>query len=178
MSSFLRQKHDYTLKRTAYYIVSLALLSFSAWQCRLHSATRKTMRYVPNTIDDWLEAASARSTDAHNLYDKRSFVAALYLSGYVVECRLKALIIINGNKPPTWGPKGHELRGLVEKAGFRLSDIGPDRRQFLEHWSTDLRYQASLPSGMDHASFFEAAKGLSGWLAKRIKRPQRRRRRI
>ncbi|MBW2617944.1 MAG: HEPN domain-containing protein [Deltaproteobacteria bacterium] len=136
------------------------------------------MRYIPKTIDYWLAAASARATDALNLYEKRRFVAAIYLSGYVVECRLKALLIINGNKPPTRGPKGHDLRGLVEGAGFRLSDIRPpDRRQFLEHWSTDLRYQACLPSGMDHASLFEAAKGLSGWLANRVKRPHRRRRR-
>ena len=51
----------------------------------------------PRTPEEWIKrfltAARERLTTSKLLHEKRRFVDQMYLTGYVVECALKALIL-------------------------------------------------------------------------------------
>lgn len=124
---------------------------------------------MPDTWKDWLEVGTERASDARSLKDQERSVAAVYMAGYAVECKLKALIRCMNRKPPTSGPRGHDLRGLWEAAGFRVNDIGGYKRLFLQNWNTDLRYQNNLPNGTDCDSLYKGAQELAGFIQKKIR---------
>ena len=62
--------------------------------------------------DDHPEAAGKHLQDALTLKDHRRFDGAAYLSGYVVECSLKTLIILQTKKPIS----SHKLEDLSKRA--------------------------------------------------------------
>src|SRR5260370_167884 len=104
---------------------------------------------------DFAMAAQERAADADRLWAAQRHCGALYMAGYAVECRLKTLLQRGGRKFPTSGSEGHNLRGLWEAAGLALRDQSGRKKQFLEFWSTNLRYQPRLPEGTDHLGLYE-----------------------
>ena len=124
---------------------------------------------MANTVYDFLEVAQERSIDASTLKREGRFLAAIYLAGYAVECKLKALLQSRGKRFPTSGQQGHHLRGLWEAAGLKLDDLHGARRLFIDFWTTSLRYEQSLPDGTDFESLYQGSVELVGYLQKRIR---------
>ncbi|HUW40188.1 MAG TPA: hypothetical protein VMV90_04210 [Rectinemataceae bacterium] len=67
--------------------------------------------------DDHPEAALKHLIDSQTLLDGQRPDGAAYLSGYVVECALKSILlleaVITGGTGPSWsGGKGHDLSSL------------------------------------------------------------------
>jgi hypothetical protein len=124
---------------------------------------------MPNTTQEWLDVAHERAIDATKLKEQQRRLAAMYMVGYFVECRLKACL---KHSRKTWsaGREGHNLRGLLEKCGLKLHDLGGHRRRFAELWSTDLRYENSLINEPEFDGLFEGALQLAGYIEKRISR--------
>jgi hypothetical protein len=113
------------------------------------------------------DAARARAREAHHLASRGYMSGALYLAGYVVECKLKILLSKMGKPYPTAGRAGHDLKALWDAAGLRHEDRGGFRRAFIEYWSTDLRYSAVVSSIHAPEDLFRAAQNLAGYVTKR-----------
>lgn len=92
---------------------------------------------------------------------------ALYLAGYVVECKLKLLLSKMGKPYPNAGKPGHDLKTLWDTAGLRRDDQGGFRRAFLEYWSTDLRYSGLVSSEHAPEDLLRGAQELAGYVTKR-----------
>jgi HEPN domain-containing protein len=95
------------------------------------------------------DAARERAREANHLAKGGYMSGALYLAGYVVECRLKALLQKMGKSFPAAGPSGHNLIGLWDAAGLRHQDLTGFCRAFIDYWNTSLRYSATVSS--EHA---------------------------
>jgi hypothetical protein len=93
---------------------------------------------------------------------------ALYLAGYVVECKLKILLGKLGKRYPTSGRAGHDLVALWEAAGLRYEDMGGFRRAFIDYWSTDLRYSAHISSPHSPEDLLKGAQQLAAYVTKQI----------
>jgi hypothetical protein len=115
------------------------------------------------------EVARARATEARALQDRGLLCGAVYMSGYVVECRLKALLRKQGKSFPTSGSAGHNLHALWEAAGLRIDDLRGHKREFIDVWNTRMRYWADLPPGMDGISLLAGARELASMVAVRIR---------
>ncbi len=123
---------------------------------------------MPSERDSgYLAAANERSTDAQRLFGAGRHCGAIYMAGYAVECRLKALLEGLGRNFPRAGASGHDLCRLWEAAGFRLRDLKGYRRDFVTTWSTDLRYRSDLPKGADADVLYQGAIELCGYLQTR-----------
>ncbi len=75
------------------------------------------------TVAEWEQVAKDRYQDAQSLDTQGRHVAAVYMAGYAIECYLKAYIRHRGGKVPTSGREGHNLGGLWQASGFRLTDL-------------------------------------------------------
>ncbi len=133
---------------------------------------------TPTTASDWVVVANERAADAVAIEKTRSnSIGYIYLAGYAIECSLKALLQRQGKPFPKHGQEGHNLRGLWEAAGFRLSDLSDAngaKTFFIEHWETALRYELTCDSSLKMAELVAGAKHLSGWIQSRIRRTPRR----
>lgn len=103
-------------------------------------------------------------------------LAAVYLAGYVVECRLKVLLNRQGKRYPQSGRQGHDLLGLWEHAGLRGQDLSGHRGEFLRLWSTALRYESELPNNVDVENLLTGGRELASMVTVRIRNTQPRRR--
>ena len=128
-------------------------------------------------MEDYLGASNERGKDAAQLRDARRQLAAVYMAGYVVECKLKALLVARNLKFRMAGSGGHNLHALWEAAGLRRLDLSGNRRAFLDVWGTHLRYQTELPSPPepDFESLYAGAIELAGWIQSRMRNSGRRR---
>jgi HEPN domain len=131
----------------------------------------------PSTYQEWLGVANERAADAlAMLKDRRDSAGPVYMEGYVIECSLKALLQRRGIAFPKAGREGHNLRGLWNTAGLRLTDIGDttgEKAFFIANWSTDLRYEVQLEIGFTAEELVRAAAKLAGWLRTLVLRQQR-----
>jgi hypothetical protein len=66
------------------------------------------------------DVARARARESALLRQHGHSCAAVYLAGYVVECRLKTLLDRQGKKFSRSGTVGHDLVGLWDAAGLRF----------------------------------------------------------
>jgi hypothetical protein len=125
------------------------------------------------------DAARARAREAHHLAAGGHMAGALYLAGYVVECKLKTLLQKMGKPFPAAGPAGHDLIGLWEAAGLRHQDMKGFRRAFLDYWNTSLRYSAVVTSEHDPEDLLRGAYELAAYVNRRtasirsIRRPRK-----
>lgn len=135
---------------------------------------------TPNTWEDWRDVANERMTDARSMLpDRSASVGPVYLSGYAIECSLKALLQQRGTGFPTHGSEGHHLRGLWANAGFTLKDIPRDdgfSTYYVEHWSTELRYAATGHFPGTGEEMLAGAASLVGLIQTRLARERSRRR--
>jgi hypothetical protein len=121
-------------------------------------------------VSDFGDVASERGQDATVLRREGRRLAAVYMVGYVVECRLKDYLRRRRISFPAAGRGGHHLRGLWEAAGFRVSDLSGAKRLFIDQWSTSLRYECLLPAGIDSNSLYQGAVELVGYIQVRTRR--------
>lgn len=92
--------------------------------------------------------------------------AAIYLTGYAVECIMKALLIIStptGERADTLttfrGAIAHNIDWLRERLVQRIGRLPVAENRYLSlvsSWSTDLRYEPG-PGDVDDAKMFLAA---------------------
>jgi hypothetical protein len=132
----------------------------------------------PKTFQDCIDTAKERAGDADAMLPTRNnSVGSVYMAGYAVECMLKAYLKKMNRSFSTRGKSGHNLQGLWRSAGFRLSDL-TDRSGakafFLQDWDTALRYQSGVDE-LTHSTdeLVTAAKQLTGWISKQIRRNRR-----
>lgn len=117
--------------------------------------------------DDYPEAARRHLVDAETLLKDGRAAGAAYLSGYVVECSLKSLLVLEGTA--AWG---HGLPDLASQvmavnatAGAKSARYITDATKTLPtsavmNWSPSLRYQAPNVDVPTSAAWVEAAKSL------------------
>jgi hypothetical protein len=115
------------------------------------------------------DAARMRATEAKHLADGGHFCGALYLAGYVIECKLKDLLNRSGKSFPRSGRAGHDLLGLWDAAGLRKDDLGGHRRAFLNYWSTSIRYTSGVDSPHAPTDLLRGAIELAGIVTHRIR---------
>jgi hypothetical protein len=115
------------------------------------------------------DAARMRATESAHLAAGGHLCGALYMAGYVVECKLKDLLNRSGTPFPRSGQAGHDLRGLWEAAGLRRADLQGHKRAFLDYWSTSIRYTSAVESTHDPADLLKGAKDLASMVNIRIR---------
>jgi HEPN domain-containing protein len=99
--------------------------------------------------------------------------AAIYLSGYAVECILKALLLMStpaGKRAAVLatfrGATAHNIDWLREQLVRRIGRLPvAEARQlaFVSSWSTDLRYERGPGDPEDAEAFLAAAKSILAW---------------
>jgi hypothetical protein len=114
------------------------------------------------------DAARARGAEANVLAKSGHMCGAVYLAGYVVECRLKTLLNKMGRPFPTSGREGHNLIGLWDSAGLSASAHSGFRRAFLEYWNTKMRYSSTIESPHSPEDLLRGAQELAGFVSSRI----------
>lgn len=121
---------------------------------------------MPDSSQEWQTVALQRGEDADAMLPERSqSPGPTYMAGYAIECMLKAYLQRFGIPFPTSGSEGHDLRALWKKADLRASDLRDQRGHrayFLEHWSTDMRYQSESPQNHTAEELVQAARQLAG----------------
>ncbi|MGV9276672.1 hypothetical protein [Streptomyces griseosporeus] len=122
---------------------------------------------------DYQAVAGVRAAEAKTLADSGHYLGAVYLAGYVVECRLKTYLQLNGIRFPRSGNEGHNLRGLWLSAQFPPPP--GHAHLFMVHWGTELRYEASLPADVDPKDLLKGGRELASWVATRIRQASSRR---
>ena len=131
----------------------------------------------PTTFKDWMEVATERSGDAEELVNVRpNSVTAPYISGYCIECTLKAYLHKNGIPYPRAGQEGHNLQQLWRRAGFRKFDIKDStgaKTYFIDSWNTSLRYETKINSELSATELVRGAKQLTRWLFNQLRRHRR-----
>lgn len=124
----------------------------------------------PVSKDGWMSVARARLQEARAIYEGGdNHVGCAYLSGYGVECALKAYICSQGKKP--WG---HDLVTLSHQAGIQRNAFKASA-WFLSSWAVDWRYlehDGELPDTISNC--LNAAGQLHGYISKVIMRKERR----
>lgn len=100
--------------------------------------------------DNHREAALKHLVDSKALLDQSRPDGAAYLSGYVVECSLKALCLLEGHQPT----KTHSFTTLLEEASRVASFAGARSARYLgqatrgvgsaaiAQWRETIRYEA------------------------------------
>jgi len=126
--------------------------------------------------EPYLAASKARGKDVAVLTSGGRECGSVYLAGYIVELKLKALMELENRTFPSSGRAGHDLRHLWEAAGFKRTDLRGNRRLFVDEWSVALRYQDSLPARISFDAMHNGAVELAGYLQLRLRTPRRIRR--
>lgn len=99
--------------------------------------------------------------------------AAVYLTGYAVECILKALLLVStpvGERADVlttfYGGIAHNIDWLREQLVRRIGrlPVGEARHvSLVSSWSTDLRYEPGPGDREDAEAFLVAAESLLAW---------------
>jgi HEPN domain-containing protein len=138
----------------------------------------------PKTPEEWikrfLKAAQQRYTTSEHLNDQGMYVDQMYLTGYVVECALKALILKDTPDSDRQaalddlrrGAAAHDyerLKGIYQRGGrqFPLEGTKILRRPVKYHWTTALRYQVGRGNREEASTFLRDAKEFLEWVERR-----------
>ena len=99
--------------------------------------------------------------------------AAIYLTGYAVECMLKALLLMSTpvserpNLLATFrGAAAHNIDWLRERLIQRIGRLPVSENRHLSlvsSWSTDLRYEPGPGDPEDAEAFLAAARSILAW---------------
>ena len=124
--------------------------------------------------DDHPEAAQKHLLDARALLSQQRADGAAYLSGYVVECALKSLWLLEtglpaGNAMLWTGRQGHDIKGLSAQVATFASVAGAKTARYFKTatsgvphgaiagWTPDLRYRPPGISLADARAWYLAA---------------------
>ena len=127
----------------------------------------------------YYRAAQQRLEDGQLILTKlKRPAAAIYLTGYAVECILKALLL---SATPVSsrveslrefrGAAGHDLAGLSEKLGARGVRMPPGTARALNYvtsWSVSLRYEPGPGNPEAAKRFIESARAVMDWAERRL----------
>lgn len=119
-------------------------------------------------MTSWEDVARTRATESGALADGGHYLGAVYLQGYNIECLLKRFHQIQGKPFPEHGKAGHDLKGLWQSSGLTAAPRGHSA-EFLEAWSTNLRYEVALPAGSDAHTLMAGAIQIANRLNTRIR---------
>jgi hypothetical protein len=139
----------------------------------------------PKTPSEWIKrflaAAQQRYTTAELLREKGLFVDQMYLTGYVVECALKALILHvtpESERQLTLealsrGAASHDfenLKTIYQRDGkqFPLEGAKILKRLVKYQWKTALRYQVGKGNRREAAAFLAEAYSFLEWVRRRV----------
>ena len=120
-------------------------------------------------------ASSERWKDAQCLYAAGRYQGAIYLSGYALECQLKANVCstrrVKFLEESYAKSLGHDLARALHAAGLnrKLSNNEDLRVAFLEianRWSTGIRYSGGGSNKGECERFLKDSEGLLSWLRK------------
>ena len=119
------------------------------------------------TANQWQQLANQRLEDAEVLLAsrKRRYNGAVYLSGYAIECILKATICRLKNLtllPEEY--KTHDLNDLLGASGLLLPEALVLKFSRIRRWSVDLRYQTRAWSTQEAHQFLEQVKEVKEWI--------------
>lgn len=124
----------------------------------------------PQTGNEWMDVARARLEEARSLQAQvPASVGSAYLSGYGVECALKACAVYHGGH----ASRQHDLVNLLKQAGIKPSSIKAGA-WLLSAWAVDWRYfqhDAQLPESP--SACLKAAGDLQGFITKTLQRKAR-----
>ena len=125
----------------------------------------------------FLQAHQDRYKDAQALFKAKRWGGAVYLGGYVIECILKAKILMNlGSKNLPKDYWHHDLEKLVRLAGIERRLAEPQNRELrlrmrliLGEWMVTMRY-GSLQLIDQHAAyrFLKAVQEVKRWVRETI----------
>ena len=141
---------------------------------------RKARRPQPKLFRaNVFKAASRRHLkDAECLHKAGRYSGAIYLCGYVLECRLKYCVCEQrGASHLEQGEAkgvGHDLFGLLDKAGLRTKLVGNDDfwvafQNVTGKWSTEMRYSGAEGTAAESERFLQDTRDLCQWLEMELK---------
>jgi hypothetical protein len=123
-------------------------------------------------------AGGRRKDDGRNLFTHDDSIrGAVYISGYSVECMLKALIIVQAGKNKDdviaefRGGGAHNfdrLRDLFRKQGGSFPRQVTEAFLRVRDWSTDWRYDPSPYAYRDAENFLKAVEIIYNWADGRL----------
>ena len=129
---------------------------------------------MPTSSREFQRAARQRLSTAEFLLRHTYALDAVYLSGYVIECSLKALILDHAQqqeqtellKKITSGSRGHDremLGGILRERGTQIPlDIIRRFRRF--PWTTSLRYETGRKPMGEARGYLATAKQVYDWV--------------
>jgi hypothetical protein len=130
---------------------------------------------MPLDIDSrrYYRVAYQRLEDGAALLEISRPRAAIYLTGYAIECILKALLLIStpaGARAEVLasfrGAVAHNIDWLRDRVVQRIGrlPVAQNRQiSLVSSWSTDLRYEPGPGSPEDAESFLFAARSILSW---------------
>jgi hypothetical protein len=133
---------------------------------------------APKDIDArrYYLVALQRLEDGKLLFKLSRWNAAIYLSGYAVECILKALILTSTPRnrrdervASFRGRNAHNIEWLSRQlvgCGVKVPAAHSGQLVYLSSWSTDLRYEAGPGNPQDAGRFLASASAVLKWAMK------------
>lgn len=123
--------------------------------------------------------AFQRLEDGELLLDKLDRPnASIYLTGYAIECMIKAMIIMQTPSSQRTnviagfrGQRAHNilwLREQLTRTGVVIPAALAREFRFVNTWSTDMRYEPGRGNRADAERFTHAAKSILAWLDGRM----------
>ena len=124
--------------------------------------------------DDFQKLAQIRLKDAEVLIENRQFDGAYYLSGYVIECALKACIAKKTREydfPPNASTikkvYTHDLTSLIREAGLKVEgSLVKISWSVVKDWSEQHRYQihTEMEAQDLYAAVADPQEGVLQWI--------------
>lgn len=132
-------------------------------------------------VKTFFRAGIQRLEAAEILYDQGVLLDALYLSGYCVECSMKAMILSrvpkSRRKPFVeenfLGQRAHDIEFLrhlwkENRCEPLTNGLLVSLRTFRETWTTSLRYEVGGRKAKDVAATITFSRSMSDWVKERL----------
>ena len=130
------------------------------WIRRASGAKVLSVNLAKNA-SQYLWLASIRLTEATVLLRARRWAGALYISGYVCECAMKAMLLRIGTPEVIRDLlKTHDLAGIKEAIRPALATSDRARLEDVDLWSHLLRYCTTAPNPTEAVAAINRAKGV------------------
>ena len=123
--------------------------------------------------DNHPKAARKHLEDAETLLDGKRADGAAYLSGYVVECTLKSIMLLGKEEATKGRDWGHNLKDLRHTASLVLSHIETDAARYVTDaikeldssgiangWRPEMRYREPNMTDSQAKEWFTEARDL------------------
>ncbi|MCE9590218.1 MAG: HEPN domain-containing protein [Planctomycetes bacterium] len=128
---------------------------------------------MPGAEPDFMKAAAARLEVAVFLADNRYTLDSYYLTGYAIECSLKAIILTRTpvqERPATFlrvtsGKSMHNFEVLKDELHKMGCEVPMDLVRLLRRyrWSTNMRYDHTRRPTSEARGFLKAAERVYNW---------------